>query len=391
FDLDCLRAADAQRPHLSFQPSPVVENGPKAADLLHRGIHSYADLFSSRQLLYLRQAIDLLPRYEPTLRLNLALLVSTSLEFNSMLCSYKGGGRRRPGAIRHTFAHHAYSFPYTALENNPLYPGKSSGTLTKLFHDRLYRARQWAVRPSERAMNNGRLHALPLPEERDSGVEVDRPADLQTSTHRFWLYQGSSAALPLEAASVDYVVTDPPYFDSVQYSDLSAFFRVWLRQMLPGEAQWEYDTESSAVGGRWAGDGKHYATLLGDIFGECRRVLRPGTGRLIFTFHHWRANAWAALTLALRRAGFHLVNRYVVHSENAISVHIAGLKALTHDAILVLAPRETGQGKSWSRPESIDNSNSKQFCADCAAGLGWLLAADLDEREVERQWKAWLR
>jgi adenine-specific DNA methylase len=36
--------------------------------------------------------------------------------------------------------------------------------------------------------------------------------------------------------SVDFIVTDPPYFDSVQYSDLAAFFRVWLRQLLPDAA-----------------------------------------------------------------------------------------------------------------------------------------------------------
>ena len=36
-----------------------------------------------------------------------------------MLCGYKGVTRRRAGAVRHTFAHHGYAFPYTALETNP--------------------------------------------------------------------------------------------------------------------------------------------------------------------------------------------------------------------------------------------------------------------------------
>ena len=43
------------------------------------------------------------------------------------------------------------------------------------------------------------------------------------------LIQGSSASLELASDSVDHIVTDPPYFDNVQYSDLSAFFRVWLK------------------------------------------------------------------------------------------------------------------------------------------------------------------
>src|SRR5690606_1221384 len=102
-----------------------IEAGPKSIDLVRRGVNSYLELFSGRQLLYLRRAIQLLPNFEPLVRLNLALLVSTSLEFNSLLCGYKGMGQRRPGAIRHTFSLHAYSFPYTALENNPLFPRRA--------------------------------------------------------------------------------------------------------------------------------------------------------------------------------------------------------------------------------------------------------------------------
>ncbi|MGD9099877.1 MAG: DNA methyltransferase, partial [Anaerolineae bacterium] len=101
-DLTHIEHANAKRSGLDLG-SPgdmIVKPGPKSADLVRRGITSYLDLFSSRQLLYLRRAMDILPRFNPLVRLNFALLVSTSLEFNSMLCGYKGGHRRRPGAIR---------------------------------------------------------------------------------------------------------------------------------------------------------------------------------------------------------------------------------------------------------------------------------------------------
>jgi adenine-specific DNA methylase len=116
-------------------------------------------------------------------------------------------------------------------------------------------------------------------------------------------------------------------------------------------------------------------------------VLRPAGGRLIFTFHHWNPKGWAALTLALRRAGFVLLNRYVVHSENPVSVHIANLRSLTHDAILVLAPAGCVSPPEWTRPEQVDQSDSRQFCADCAALLGWLLNSDLAEAAVEATWQ----
>ena len=68
----------------------AVEPGQKSIQLLRRGNLSYLDLFSSRQLLVLDRIIALLPQFEPLVRLNLALLTSTSLEFNAMLCGYKG-------------------------------------------------------------------------------------------------------------------------------------------------------------------------------------------------------------------------------------------------------------------------------------------------------------
>jgi hypothetical protein len=315
------------------------------------------------------------------------------------LCGYKGVGERRSGAIRHTFSYHAYSFPYTALENNPLNPRKSSGTLKKLFHARLRRARQWAGAPVERRIGRKGAKIVPVRGEVDYGREMSAPEMLREGQQRFWLRQGSSAELPLEDGSVDFIVTDPPYFDSVQYSDLATFFRVWLRRMLPDGSQpgirWVYDLDGSAVASHNNSNGqleeeRLYEAVLGRIFGECYRVLRKENGRLVFTYHHWNPEGWAAITVGLKRAGFVLVNRYVVHSENPISVHIAGFKALTDDAILVLAPVEAGIEAEWERPERIDMAESARFCRDCGTLLGWLLGSGLGEEEIYGEWRGML-
>jgi len=365
----------------------AINAGPKSADLLRRGVNCYLDLFSSRQLLYMQHAERIVSAFDWPAQLNLALLVSTSLDFNSMLCGYKGASPRRPGAVRHAFAHHAYSFPYTALENNPLYPKKASGTLQKLFHDRIRRARLWAAQPVERQFIDDSPRSVSIPGEKDSGEEIKHQDDLRSGTRRFLLMQGSSASLDLKPDSVDAVVTDPPYYDSVQYSDLAAFFHVWLRRMLPEEANWDLDLADSAVDPhRNDGPNGQYTRVLSAIFAECHRVLQKKDGRLIFTFHHWNANGWTALTLALRRAGFVLLNKYVVHAENPVSVHIANLNALTHDAILVLAPGEIGVSAPWPPLRRINKGDSFAFCQDCSSVLGWMLDKDLKEIEIEKQW-----
>lgn len=66
--------------------------------------------------------------------------------------------------------------------------------------------------------------------------------------------------------------------------------------------------------------------------------MKPG-GRLIFIYNHREPEAWAALSIALKRGGFRLVNYYAIRSESDNSVHNVGntlLHTLLHDVVMVL-------------------------------------------------------
>jgi len=368
----------------------AIPVGPKSSDLRNHGVKFYWELFTGRQLLYIKTAAELLQPVAPELRDILGMLVSTSLDFNSLLCGYKGAGVRRPGAVRHVFAHHAYSIPYTALENNPVTTEASSGTLLRLFRDRVWRGANWARTPREVRLNGGATETVPLTGEVDTGNLCTTYDELCKTSKGMLLIQGDSRQISLPGAAVDFVVTDPPYFDNVQYTDLSRFFRVWLSYLLPHRAKWGYSPHLSAVAGdnRTSGDG--YTDMMAGIWRECRRVLRPN-GRLVFTFHHWRPEAWTALTLSLKAAGASLVNCYVVEAENPSSVHIIGLKALKHDCILVLGfdTRHNGR-RTWRDFARIGTSSSEQFCRDCGETLGWLLDQDRGESDVVGKWQSLL-
>jgi putative DNA methylase len=389
-DLELLAKARASAQQLTFGDFHDfdVPHGPKSDDLLRRGISSFLELFTPRQLLYLAISLDFLSQLSDEDRLWMALLVSTSLEFNCLLCGYKGRDIRRPGAIRHVFSHHAYSFPYTALENNMVFSGNTSGTLNRLFNDRILRAGEWALQPIETRIVRERRVKTPIVGEIDGGKPVSSWKALNAGERRFFLLQGDASALDVPENSVDYVVTDPPYYDSVQYSDLSNFFRVWLHLLLPREADWHYDSLASAVSEGTVSGGRKYGEVIGDIWKMCWRALKKERGRLIFTFHHWRHEAWAELSLSLKTAGFMLVNRYVVFSENPVSVHILGVKSLKHDTVLVLRPRTVErESRRWSKPRKIDTADSYSFCRDCGTALGWFLASDIDEKSLRREWQ----
>ncbi len=384
-DLDIIKAVDERRVFLTFEPVilPIV-SGPKSRSLIEWRVKSFLDLFTSRQLLFLSKSIAYMAPLDPLIRLNLALLISTSLEFNSMLCGYKGAKNYRAGTIRHTFTYHAYSFQYTALENNPIHSSRASGTLQNLYHSRIARGRKWALNPVERRIEGDVVEKVVIKGEIDAGEEFNRFEELKYGRQRFKLIQGSSISLELPDDSVDFVVTDPPYFDSVQYSDLATFFRVWLKQMLPHDAQWDYALNESAVDQQTNGDGQYTSVLTG-IFKESHRVLKKN-GRFIFTYHHWNPKGWSSITQALKEAGFKLVNRYVVHAENRVSVHIANQQALLHDVILVLAPIEAGIEREWEPLRKITTNESRQFCLECGTMVGWMLNHSLNGSEIDDLW-----
>ena len=248
--------------------------------------------------------------------------------------------------MRHTFAQHGYAFPYTALENNPLAAFRSSGTLQNLFESRLARGAEWAERPVERVIRGDKVSEVVISGEEDGGQEHFVFSDPKIGAQRFLLLQGSSVSLALPDNSIDHIVTDPPYFDSVQYSDLAAYFRVWLRKFAPQGVNWDYSLDKGAVNQQVANNGQ-YATILAGNFAECHRVLKKEHGHLIFTFHHWNPQGWAELTTALKVAGFRLDNRYVIHAENPSSVHIVNQNALLHDVVRVAIFSVSSAAQRW--------------------------------------------
>jgi putative DNA methylase len=367
-----------------------IPDGPKSDDLKNRNIHYFFELFFPRQLIYIVESQSILATIPQKHTLWMSLLLSTSLEFNAALCGYKGVDKRRPGAIRHVFSHHAYSFPYTALENNPLFPRNTSGTLGNLFETRIASAGQWAKTPVERYYTNHRWVKTAIQNEIDQGQETSSLSDFLGQKRMFLVSQQDSTQMPLPVRSVDYVVTDPPYFNSVQYSDLSYFFRCWLKTFIPTQANWHYVAQSSAVAESTENEGK-FGLVLGQIWQECNRVLKRPHGRLIFTYHHWNPNAWAQLTKALKKARFLLTNAFVVHSENPISVHIMNLRALKHDTILVLKPRGPQKKAQYPKPEPIEDFDSYSFCKACGNMMGWILEQNLSDQEIAKTWTEFLK
>lgn len=98
------------------------------------------------------------------------------------------------------------------------------------------------------------------------------------------------------------IITDPPFFDNVHYSQLADYFYVWQRYILGGNGQlWTETTRSS--GEVQNAEESTFTERLGTVWTEAYRVLRDD-GILTFTYHHSRPGGWRSVLYALMVAGF---------------------------------------------------------------------------------------
>jgi putative DNA methylase len=314
----------------------------------------WRDFFNARQLLCLGLLLQEILRLEDhAVQEQLLCLFSSTLEFNNLFCSFKGEGT---GAVRHMFSHHILKPERTPLENSIWGTEKSSGTFSSLFVSRLLRAKRYLDDPFEIVLNETLFGTTTTAGKTTAShpLNVSQVAswqELNSTKHAALILNGDSSCLPIPDASVDAVITDPPYFDFVHYSELSDFFFAWLAPVLKDRYWWFDKDDCSHVGEVQDKDPRTFARHLSYVLAECRRVLK-NDGVLAFSFHHSRAEGWAAIYEAVTVAGFEVVAAHPVHAElRAASPKTSTKDPISLDAILVCRKHIPGRG----RPATVED------------------------------------
>jgi adenine-specific DNA methylase len=172
------------------------------------------------------------------------------------------------------------------------------------------------------------------------------------------VFCGSSTDLAKVAdASLDLVITDPPFGGLLHYSELSDFFYVWLRLALkdkyPDYFSADYTPKSLEAVANKAREPEDpdgfYQRLLTQCWREAHRALKP-SGILAFTFHHSEDEPWVAVLESLFDAGYYLEATYPIRSDETKGEGEFGSKTIEYDIIHVCRKRtEEPKPVSWGR------------------------------------------
>ena len=292
------------------------------------GFDTWRKLFTNRQLMAigsfvlavrgLMQEHDGSPEsWREGLVANLMLVNDRLADYSSAICSWHNSGEK----LGHTFARFALPIMWDYTEVNPL--SDSSGNYLG--------ALDWVSRFIAHALESAHMAKTTI-------------------------VQNASAT----GASGEYdaIVTDPPYYDAIPYSDLMDFFYVWLRRSVPGLSvevesvfsddlgpKWDHDSNDGELiddASRFDGDRerskKNYEDGMARSFRSCHAALQPN-GRLVVVFANKHPDAWETLVAALIRAGFVVDGSWPIQTEMGTRTRAMASAALSSSVWIVCKKR----------------------------------------------------
>ena len=341
---------------------------------LSYGMPNWADFFSPRQLLAMGAFVEALRELESELRATVegdradaiiaycGAILNKCPNYNCRLASWHASR----GVIRSVFDRHDYSFKWTFVEFN---------APVKLL--------PWAVDQIVDAYKGiaGLIAPVQL-----SFVSLNTTR----SVERLVIRRGSAFAIShIASETIHNITVDPPYYDNVQYAELSDFFYIWLKRSV-GHLFAEFfsdeltnkDDEAVANPARFEALGRKkkqlaeqdYERKMAAAFREMHRVLHPH-GVLTVMFTHKRVEAWDTLAAALIGASFTIKASWPVHTESEHSLHQAKKNAAASTILLICRKRHQDSDEPiwWDdiqgRVRRLAREKAQEYAAQGISGV----------------------
>ena len=322
-------------------PDQHIPDGYNTKQVKNFGYEYFYELFNERQLLCLSMLMEEILKIEDEMLRELFLITfSDTVNANNMMCKYEAGWRK----LAPLFGLGAFWPPQAPVENNVWGTRLGRGSFVK-YVKKAKRALKYMHDPYEIRITGGRSDHIRIQNDKISGRTTNRSTEFFNGYKNILLKCQTSEDMNfMTDECVDAVITDPPYYANIMYSELSDFFYVWLRiglkEKYPDVFGDPLITEEKAkreilVNPEFGKDENFYIEGLKRVFRECHRVLKKD-GLMAFTFHHKATEAWSAVLESLLDSNFSIIAAYPVHSETRSGVR----KGIRYDSILVCEKRK---------------------------------------------------
>jgi len=289
-------------------------------------LHRFGDYFNTRQKLALvtftanvRQAYKQMiaeetdPGFAAAVVTYLGLAVDRLADYNSTMCVWHSGKE----IIAHTFGRQGLQMVWDYIEVDPF--SNSTGNWAGAFE---YLAR--VVSHCSRSVS--------------AGSPIPSPT------------QASAAQLPYPDAHFDAVLTDPPYYDNVNYSVLSDFFYVWLKRTVGYLHPDLFSTPltpraNEIVSDRYRQGGseaakRFFEERIKQAFQEIHRILKPD-GITVIVYAHKSTAGWETVTNALLDSGLVMTGAWPLRTE--MSARLTAKETAALDSSIYIVARKTAR------------------------------------------------
>ncbi|SDN07977.1 Adenine-specific DNA methylase, contains a Zn-ribbon domain [Halogranum gelatinilyticum] len=299
-------------------------------DVFSHGYKTWQDMFNPRQLYCLSTLLSAIDTIEnQQIKEYLLLAFSDSLMFQNNFALYSISGTKIEGIFRQN----SYTPLVEYAENNVWGTRAGRGTFQNTW-EKIVDAVEFAHYPTERYLEDGEL-------KQTDPFETPVGGD-------YTLLQGDVREVDLET-DYDAIITDPPYYDNVIYSEVSDFFYAWQRLLLADEYPC-FDAENtprqkSVVANPAVNkDDTSFEAEIKQSFSRLRTVLKDD-GVLVFTYRHGGKKSWGALLQSLCDEGFDVTATYPISAN--LSEFVMG-EGLSFSVIVVARPAGKREPVSWS-------------------------------------------
>lgn len=292
---DRIKAIINDQPNDAIGPEEFMpQNDAQNVKVPFWGFKKWRDLFSQRQLRALQTFIKYFNSvkkslgeddYNKAVITYLAIWIDRLVLFNTMFSRWNDTSEK----IQHVFGRQAISMLFDFVESNPF--SSSSGSASNQL--------DWVLRYI------------------DSESFSPFPASFANSS--------SGDKLQFEKKYLTAVITDPPYYDAIAYSDCSDFFYVWLKQTLGDVYPLNFSTpltpkadECTAIKHRHNGDEnaarRHFEQKLTEIF-DAIEVQTEDIVSIMYA--HQSTEAWTTLCNSILGARMNITGSWSLDTEMA--------------------------------------------------------------------------